>query len=260
MTTSPPPSPSNNNHCGSLIFSKDLSIQLEEIYRLPPTSIGVRRVRASRKAVRDELHRNARSRKKKRNDGIDEDDYYDIDNNDDTSKTATSSVTSSTSPIHKDRKEQKTTKKKPFDHVSSSLSSTNKEEEDSSLLNQNKDQLKATLTPTASNDGNKVAKCSTNQLSKTPSLKNVEDAALLQKTDYNQQMDKHSQSLRDEVEELAGIGNKSSMVVLPTFLSNPMAYQAHRLGLFNNHNNSQLQETENDETIIKNNEKCLQGY
>ena len=54
-----------SNHNGVIIFSTDLSKQLEDTYRLPPTSIGVRRIRPSRKVVLNALHRDARSRKKK---------------------------------------------------------------------------------------------------------------------------------------------------------------------------------------------------
>jgi len=53
----------NPPNYGALIFCTDLAKQLEETYRIPPTSIGVRRVRPSRKVVLDALNQDVRSRK-----------------------------------------------------------------------------------------------------------------------------------------------------------------------------------------------------
>ena len=56
---------STNNFTTSILFSKEDVRALEYKHRLPPTSIGVRRVRPSNKAVLKELRRQNRERKKK---------------------------------------------------------------------------------------------------------------------------------------------------------------------------------------------------
>eukprot|EP00554_Chaetoceros_debilis_P013677 CAMPEP_0194121686 /NCGR_PEP_ID=MMETSP0150-20130528/47941_1 /TAXON_ID=122233 /ORGANISM="Chaetoceros debilis, Strain MM31A-1" /LENGTH=61 /DNA_ID=CAMNT_0038814223 /DNA_START=101 /DNA_END=283 /DNA_ORIENTATION=- len=52
----------------AILFSKEHVRSVEFEHRLPPTSIGARRMRPSSKAVLKELRRMKRSKKEKRND------------------------------------------------------------------------------------------------------------------------------------------------------------------------------------------------
>ena len=67
MSQQTQPSSNHESTCTTtILFSKNVVKDLELKYRIPPTSIGVKRIRPSNKAVLKELRRQSRSRKKKR--------------------------------------------------------------------------------------------------------------------------------------------------------------------------------------------------
>lgn len=58
----------------TILFSKDFVKQIESTHRLPPTSVGVKRIRPSNKAILKELRRQIRAKKQKKQSPQDDDD------------------------------------------------------------------------------------------------------------------------------------------------------------------------------------------